>query len=336
MAGKTVAVTGATGFIASLIVKDLLERGYTVRGTVRKPDDTSKVGFLLALPGAKERLTLHKADLLEEGSFDSVVDGVDGVFHTASPLLIKITDPQVDLIDPAVKGTMNLLEAAAKAKSVKRVVITGSGVAIRYNTRPKAGAVIDETWWSDPEYCRANKVWYVLSKTLAEKDAWDFMKVERHFDLVVMNPTLVLGKMLQPTLNTSSEMIGELLSGAAKTYKNVAGGFVDVQDVSLGHILAYENPKAQGRYMLTAGAYSHKEICAILHKMYPDYPVPTEPGYDPSEEEPKYKLSTEKAQKELGMKFRPIESLLTDCVTSLQQLGWLNPPQEYTTCSSES
>ncbi len=60
--------------------------------------DPNKTEHLLALDGAKERLHLFKADLLEEGSFDSVVDGCEGVFHTASPFYHIVTDPQVHSI----------------------------------------------------------------------------------------------------------------------------------------------------------------------------------------------------------------------------------------------
>ncbi|CAM6100127.1 unnamed protein product [Calypogeia fissa] len=327
MTGKTVAVTGATGFVASYLVKDLLKRGYNVRGTVRNPDDVSKVGFLLDLPGAKERLKLYKADLLDEGSFHSVVDGAGGIFHTASPAILNnITDPQKQLIDPAVKGTLSLLEAAAKAPSVKRVVLTSSVVSTLSSPRPTAGVVIDESWWSDPEWCRERGAWYPLSKTLAEKAAWDFVK-GKHFDMVVMNPTLVIGTMLQPTLNSSSEAILPLVSGASKTYGNVVRGFVDVQDVSLGHILAYEDPKAEGRYILAEGVYHLKQIAQILHKLYPDYAIPTEPGYELSQELPTFNLSNEKAKK-LGVQFKSIESLLVDFVTSLQQKGWIEAPKK--------
>ncbi|CAM6101932.1 unnamed protein product [Calypogeia fissa] len=329
MKGKTVALTGATGFIASTLVRDLLQRGYNVRGTVRNPDDLSRVGFLLDMPGAKERLTLYKADLLEEGAFDSVVDGVDGVFHTASPYIINnITDPEAQFIDPALKGTMNVLQAAAKANSVKRVILTSSVAAVSYANRPKSGVVIDESWWSDPDFCKQNEQWYFLSKTLAEKAAWDFVK-GKHFDMVAMNPAVVIGTILQPTLNSSCEIIKEYLSGEAKTYRNFSLGFVDVQDVSLGHILAYESPSAEGRYILTerVRAYHHKEIVEILRKLYPGYPIPTEPGYELSEEIPTYSWSNAKAQK-LGIKFRSIESQLTDLVTSLQQKGWLQAPKQ--------
>ncbi|GMI78921.1 hypothetical protein like AT1G51410 [Hibiscus trionum] len=82
---KVVCVTGASGFIASWLVNLLLQRGYTVNATVRDPNDRKKTEHLQALDGANERLHLFKAELLEEGSFDSVVEGCIGVFHTASP-----------------------------------------------------------------------------------------------------------------------------------------------------------------------------------------------------------------------------------------------------------
>ena len=61
-------------------------------------DDPKKTDRLLGLDGAKERLKLFKANLLEEGSFDSVVDECVGVFRTASPVFLAASDPQVHLI----------------------------------------------------------------------------------------------------------------------------------------------------------------------------------------------------------------------------------------------
>lgn len=123
---KVVCVTGASGFIASWLVKLLLDRGYTVKATVRNPRQSSlslsiypifsqffiiayelrckinkiagnstKVAHLTSLQGANQRLHLYEADLLEEGSFDSAVDGCQTVFHTASPVALSVSDPQV-------------------------------------------------------------------------------------------------------------------------------------------------------------------------------------------------------------------------------------------------
>ncbi|KAF8398362.1 hypothetical protein HHK36_017289 [Tetracentron sinense] len=216
-AGKVVCVTGASGYIASWLVKFLLHRGYTVKASVRNPsqcfffffffyhsllfsfnstlfcssfqmqfssprnpliilidamffissfvqlnpvaDDPKKTEHLLALDGAKERLHLLKANLLEEGSFDSLVEGCEGVFHTASPFYHAVTDPQAELIEPAVKGTLNVLGSCAKNPSVKRVVVTSSIAAVAYNSRPRTpDVVVDETWFSDPEFCKKSKV----------------------------------------------------------------------------------------------------------------------------------------------------------------------------------
>ncbi|KAK9944356.1 hypothetical protein M0R45_009929 [Rubus argutus] len=166
---KVVCVTGASGFIASWLVKLLLQRGYIVNATVRDPNDPKKTEHLFSLDGAKERLHLFKADLLAEGSFDPAVDGCEGVFHTSSPVLLSSTDPQAELIAPAVKGTLNVLKSCVKYPTLKRVVLTSSTAAVFVNGRPlTSNVVVDETWFSDPLVCEELKAWYCLSKTLAE------------------------------------------------------------------------------------------------------------------------------------------------------------------------
>ncbi|MFX6532709.1 NAD-dependent epimerase/dehydratase family protein, partial [Acinetobacter baumannii] len=236
---KTVAVTGAGGFVASWVVKYLLERGYSVRATVRNLNDPKKTNHLMAFDGAKERLKFYKANLLEEGSFDEVVKGCDGVFHTASPFFFETTDPQAELLDPALKGTLNVLSSVAKNPSVKRVVLTSSEAAVAFNGTPLTMDItVDESWWSDPEFCRKNQMWYVLSKTLAETAAWKFVK-EKGIDMVSINPTAVLGPLLQPSLNTRCANILNLVNGS-ETFPNATYGFVNVKDVAEAHVLAYE------------------------------------------------------------------------------------------------
>ncbi|KAK8645353.1 hypothetical protein V6N13_119188 [Hibiscus sabdariffa] len=218
--GKTVCVTGASGYIASCLVKNLLLRGYTVKASVRDPSDPRKTQHLLALEGAEERLKLFKADLLEEGSYDYAVEGCEGVFHTASPFYHDVTDPQVltlhsssqtELLDPAVKGTLNVLNSCANTSSVKRVILTSSIAAVTYNGKPRTpDVVVDESWFTDPEYCKGLKLWYVVSKTIAEDSAWTFAK-EKSLDLVVINPAMVIGPLLQPTLNTSAAAVLSLI-----------------------------------------------------------------------------------------------------------------------------
>ncbi|KAL5543465.1 hypothetical protein UlMin_007249, partial [Ulmus minor] len=273
--GKVVAVTGASGYIASWLVKLLLQRGYTVKASVRDPKDPKKTEHLLSLDGAKERLHLFKANLLEEGSFDSVVDGCDGVFHTASPVLTSVADPQVELIDPALKGTLNVLKLCAKVPSLKRVILTSSMATVMFNGKPLTPkVVVDETWFSDPAFGENLKVitctnllapvwyWYMVSKTLAEEAAWKFAK-ENGIDLVTINPGLVIGPLCwvydqSPTLARRDE-----------TFPNSVTQYVDVRDVALTHIQAFEVPLASGRYCLVGQVAHISEVLDILRQIYP-------------------------------------------------------------------
>ncbi|KAG2394534.1 Tetraketide alpha-pyrone reductase [Vigna angularis] len=121
-AGQVVCVTGASGYIASWLIKFLLECGYTIKATVRDTNDPEKVDHLLSLDGANERLHIVKANLLEEGSFDSVVEGCHAMFHTASPFFNDAKDPQTELLDLAMKGTLNVLKSCVNSPTLKRVV----------------------------------------------------------------------------------------------------------------------------------------------------------------------------------------------------------------------
>ncbi|XP_015062487.1 cinnamoyl-CoA reductase 1-like [Solanum pennellii] len=316
MAMKTVCVTGASGYIASWLVKFLLQRGYTVKATVRDLNDQKKVDHLTSLDGAKERLHLFKADLLEEGSFDAVVEGCEGVFHTASPFYLGVKDPQVEMIDPALKGTLNVLGSVAKTPSVRRVVLTSSVAAVAFNGKPRTPeVVVDETWWSDPDFCRESQLWYVLSKTLAEDAAWKFVK-EKAFDMVTINPAMVIGGLLQPTLNTSAAAILQLLNGS-ETYPNSTFGWVNVKDVALAHILAFENPAANGRYLMVESVAHYSEIVKILRELYPTMKLP-EKCADDKPFTPTYQVNVERAKK-LGIEFIPLAESLKETAESLKE-----------------
>lgn len=319
--GKVVCVTGASGFIASWLVKLLLNQGYTVKASVRDPADPKKIEHLLSLDGAKERLQLFKANLLEEGSFDLVINGCECVFHTASPFYHAVTDPQAELIDPAVKGTLNVLGSCIKTPSVKRVVVTSSAAAVAYNGRPRTpDVVVDETWFSSPELCREAQLWYVLSKTLAEEAAWKFSK-DHGLDMVTINPAMVLGPLLQPTLNTSAAAILKIINGSS-TYPNTAFGWVNVKDVARAHILAYEVPTASGRYCLVESVAHYSEVVKKLHTLYPTLQLPQMCEND-QPLVPTYQVSKEKS-KNLGIDYIPLETSLKETVDSLKEKGFVS------------
>ncbi|CAN0901787.1 Phenylacetaldehyde reductase [Linum grandiflorum] len=306
--GQTVCVTGASGYIASWIVKLLLSRGYTVKASVRDPNDPKKTEHLRALEGASDRLLLFKANLLEEGSFDSGVEGCVAVFHTASPFYHDVKE----LIDPALKGTLNVLNSCAKTPSIKRVVLTSSIAAVAYNGKPRTpDVVVDETWFSNPDFCRESKLWYVVSKTLAEDAAWKFAK-EKGMDLVAINPAMVIGPLLQPTLNTSAAAVLSIMKGTTISVKNVAEA----------HIKAFEIPSANGRYCMVEKVAHYSEVLKILKGLYPSVQLP-EKCADEKPSVPTYQVSKEKA-KTLGIEFIPLDVSLKETVESLKEKGFVD------------
>ncbi|XP_073045337.1 phenylacetaldehyde reductase-like isoform X1 [Primulina eburnea] len=314
---RVVCVTGASGYVASWLVKLLLLNGYTVKGTVRDLGKAGKVAHLKALEGAQERLLLFEADLIEEGSLDSILHDCVGLFHTASPVLYSITDPQKQLIEPSVNGTLNVLKSCTKAPSIKRVVLTSSIASVTLNRNPRGpDTIMDETWFSDRELCIETKQWYWLAKTLAEQTAVKYAE-QNGIDLVVMNPGFVIGPLLQPTLNASSHFILDIIKG-----KNVFPDyqFVDVRDVASAHVMALEDSSANGRYILVESSVDHYEAVQFLHEL-------VSPSHNNLHQnvtgDLTFKVSKKKAES-LGLNFIPMEVSFKDMIESLKHKNFLH------------
>lgn len=315
-----VCVTGASGFIASWLVNFLLQRGYHVRGLVRSPDDTQKIGHLEKLEGAKERLTLVKGDLLRADSLFAAIDGCSGVFHTACPVpSYTSTNPEVEIFDPAIKGTLNVLEACTKAK-VKRVVMTSSVAAMSADpSRPKE-TVLDENCWSNDDYLRKNNHLYMLGKTLGERAAWDYSQ-KYGLDLVVICPALVLGPLLHSTPNASSLAVLKLLNGSSDSYENTTNGIANVKDVAQAHLLTYETPTASGRYLCCGEMVTKSTMVEILRRLYPDYTLPSR-CIDTQSSVTRPKEFSTKKLRDLGLTYTPLETTLKETVDSLKEQGF--------------
>ena len=336
-----VCVTGATGFVASWLVRQLLQRGdVTVRGTVRH---VASADHLRALPGASQRLELVEADLTVPGSFEPAVRGCAAVFHTASPYIIQVDDPQRDLVDPAVNGTLGVLRACAAVPEVARVVLTSSMAAV--TDEPDAGRVLTEADWNEKSTLRRNP--YYLSKTLAERAAWDFVAREQPgFDLVALNPFMVMGPSLAPGLNVSNRIIADLINGVYPGILSLTWGIVDVRDLAYAHVRAAEVPTAHGRYLLVqkppvsmrtmvgwlreAGYGEGTRLPSramdnaagnLLVKLN-SYVQPAGVGsYLRTHIGRVPRYDTGKARKELGMTFRPSRDTVLDTASDLERHG---------------
>ncbi len=269
-----VLVTGASGYIASWLVRYLLEDGFIVRGSVRSLRDPEKTEHLQRLseqfPG---KLTLHEADLLKEGSFDQAAKGCSVVYHTASPFVIgKIKDPQRTLVDPAVRGTRNVLDAASKSGTVQRVVLTSS-IASVYgdpaDIRKTATGVFTELDWNTSSSLTHEP--YSYSKVMAEKEAWKCWSEQETWDLVVVNPGFVLGPSLSKRIDGAS--ISFMLDNLKGKYKGGTIGLymsqVDVRDVARTHFFAGTKPEAKGRYLCCAVDINLLEMAQHMEQEFP-------------------------------------------------------------------
>ena len=267
-----VTVTGASGFIAVHCVRELLERGYRVRGTLRDARRESAIRAVLA-PLDTARLSFAEAELTKDAGGAQAMAGATYVLHVASPLPKALPKHEEELIRPAREGALRALRSAHEA-GVARVVMTSSMAAV-LSGRDRSGAhVFDENDWSDPN-CPMSA--YEKSKTLAERAAWDFVRglpAERPLELVCMNPGFVLGPSLLGVDNTSNELVGKLLRREVPGVPRLHLPLVDVRDVATAHVLAMTARKAAGeRFLLVSDTVWMKEIADVLSDA--GYKVPT-------------------------------------------------------------
>ena len=273
MPGK-ILVTGASGFIASHCILDLLQHGYEVRGTVRDRNRAKEVRDVLVEhhEGAAE-MEFAITDLTSTSGWTNAIEGCDGVFHIASPVPTIQPKDASEVIEPARQGTLNVL-SAAQTVGIKRVVLTSSVAAVM-GSKKISEQIYTSDDWSDPE--DPDLTPYAASKTIAEKVAWDF--VDQNLkqgtsltELATINPGLVLGPALEADYGSSLEVLYKLLTGGLPLVPRIGFEIVDVRDVAALHRLAFEHPDAAGkRFLCGAGFRWFIEVAQLLHKEFPDY-----------------------------------------------------------------
>ncbi|MDH4261788.1 MAG: aldehyde reductase [Spirochaetia bacterium] len=265
---KKVTVTGGSGFLASHCILQLLQNGYSVKTTIRNKSREKDIRNLLSenVKYSANQLTFIEADLTSDKNWDEAVKGSTCVLHVASPLPAGIPkDAENELIKPAVEGTLRVLTASLNNK-VKRVVMTSSMAAISYgHPYPKNISMLDENTWSDVH--GKDNAPYMISKTLAEKAAWNFIenKASRKLELVTINPSAILGPILGNECGTSALIVKKVLDRDVPALPNLGFQIVDVRDVALAHLKAMTLPEANGkRIIITDRFVWFTEIAAIL------------------------------------------------------------------------
>ncbi len=335
--GKTVLVTGGSGFLAGWCIIGLLERGYRVRTTVRNPSRERDVHAAVESqvdPGGG--LTVHQAELMSDEHWDNAIEGCDYVLHVASPFPPKQPKDPDELIVPAREGTLRVLGKALD-HGVKRVVVTSSVAAVRLAKGAEKKTLTEEDW-TDPD--EEGLTPYVRSKTIAEQAAWDLVKQRGAEDrLAVVNPGAIIGPVLNDDLSYSIQAVERLLKGMPGVPR-LGFSFVDVRDVANLEILAMTTPEAGGRrfiavtkflWMSEAGEVLRDRLgdraSKVPTRTIPDFVVRGMALFDGGIRSivgslgKRSELSSEKAQNTLGWSPRPIEDTIAETGESLIEHG---------------
>ena len=334
MAATSVIVSGATGYIAQHVVLQLITKGYKVVGTVR----SAKKGEDLKNKLKSDNFTYEIVkDIGAKGAFDEALKAhpeVTVFIHTASPHHFDITDPETELLVPAVEGTKNALSAIATyGPQIKKVVVTSSYVAIaHYDVDTVASNTYNEESWNDItwEKSKGNAIdGYWGSKTFAEKAAWDFVKENKpNFTLSTVNPGYVFGPQAfasdaTGTLNLSAETVSSTLKlKSDDEVLDQALAFVDVRDVAGAHLVAFEKEDAEGqRLLLYSERYCGQDLLDIVNENFSEYVkgrIPTGvPGTGALRTKTLATIDNSKTRKIIGHDFITLKKSVID---SIQQI----------------
>lgn len=353
--GKTLLVTGINGYIASSLGELILSKGYNLRGTSRSLASTHPLLAGAFAPYASRVEILEVSDMTILGAFDKAVQGVHGIFHTASPISLDLQNYE-DVVIPAVAGTETLLNSALAhaGPQLSSLVVTSSVAAVVDPKEPDSSYVFTESDFSSHALtvAESNKssgtptpggVLYTASKQAAERAVWAFREQHKpSFAVTTINPTVTIGPPIQPPsdpkkLNTTLEPTYQIFNGGAIPAGLGSNSFVDVRDVAFLHLWAYEHPKeADGERFIASSGYGPPQATAdVLREAYPDrrhiiqagkpgegyVGFNKETGVVERVEYPagRIRVSGAKAEKATGMKFREFKESLLETAKAMER-----------------
>ena len=275
MAEGLVTVTGASGYIGSHVVANLLARGRNVRATVRDAEDPIRVDHLNQLEIAEGgSLEIVEMDLFDDASVHAAIAGCTDLIHTAAAVRISAKDPQKQIVDPSVVGTRNVVAAIDAARTVERFVHTSSTAAIRPMTW-KDGETLTTKTWADDATLEGNP--YGLAKVLAERIVrdWHSDGGEGKPRMVTIHPSVVFGPpMSKIHLRGSLSFLNALVQRKVPVLIPIQINIVDVRDVAEAHVRALTEGQNAGRYLTVSGDMQFSEISRTLRDEYPELKTP--------------------------------------------------------------
>ncbi len=353
MFSQRVLITGANGYISQHVVATFLEAGHSVRGIVRSEAKVNQLQRIFREYAGTSQLDFGIVpDIAEPGAFDLVLVSdppFDVVLHTASPFNIRKNTSPSEFMDPAIRGTTEILRGISRvAPTVKRVVVTSSFGAVMNLGLPRVthpAKVYTEADWNPVTLEQASAetapaiVAYLASKKFAEQAAWEFVSSTNQpsFDIVALDPPSVFGPLYDPSEIASvldlSESVFEVYQKTLKPGLTDSSPlppmgihlYVDVRDLATAHLLAATVPAAGGhRFVICAeqGHMSMQRIVNIFRETLPELRsrIPRgEPEQWPLAEGT-LSASSNLAKEVLGLKFRTPEATMTDMAVQLAEI----------------
>lgn len=342
--GSTVAVTGAAGFIGGWIVKLLLAKGYRVRACVRDINDESRTGFLKNMEGyATRRLTLHEADLNNDGCYDNIFAGCQGVCHVS-----HVSD--YNDLEYIERTCRHIIESVNRSESVNRVVVTSSLAAIISEAdleELKRRPVIYEDREPDeqnPKRTPERGQGYSIGKVMTEQLFAEAAEEHGGWDTVTICPADNVGPILSPHQkdmgpwqhNIEMMLLGQYFQNQA--YRPWMP--VDVRDDAECHIGVLESTDVfNGERFLawSTEARNVEDICADISRLFPEMGHDTPPVTDSHPERVQAReqelrdcwaaceLRNDRIVGLLDIEFRPLDESIRDCVESLIAVAGVTP-----------
>jgi len=334
-----VLLTGISGWIAKHTAIELLNKGYEVLGTVRNKDLIDQTKETIKKHAPIEKLSFIELDLLKDDGWDEAAKGCKYIFHIASPFPMKVSRDREFLLPVAVDGTLRVLNAGINA-GVEQIIKTSSIVAMFRKPNRSNPYTFGENDWTDENWIEGVND-YFLSKTKAEKAAWELMESKGlKSKLTTINPGGVFGDALDKKGGTSIEYVRQFLKGKFPGAPKFAVLISDVKDIAKAHVACIGNNKVGGRRLIVGKEVKKLvELSQLMAEAMPEYAKKL-----PKKELPNFMVKlisyidssaktmipdlgilmqtdTSYAEELLGFKFKPAKDCITENAKSVVKLG---------------
>ncbi|KAM3420076.1 hypothetical protein BST61_g3381 [Cercospora zeina] len=329
---ELVFITGASGFIGSQTAQSVLQAGYRVRLSIRRKAQEQEIRAVLKGAQQENVEFAHIPDLTTAGAFEEALKGVDHVFHLASPMPGKGEDFRKDYVEPAVSGSLAILQEAVKHDQIKLVVVTSSILALvplggLANTNRRVQANTGERLPVDvdmqfPGGFAGHGLRYSASKILAHQATRDFVEKQKpHYKLVTFHPVLVIGESLVQKSFEQLDGMNQVLWGTLHGPKPIMPStFVDVKQCAEAHVKAlqkYEHIQDGTEYILSSAPVAWDAVAQLAKEEYPQVQIKLVEGPELSSQ---FEVDTEPADRDFGIKWRPALDIVRDVME--QQLAF--------------